>query len=125
MFLQGGPPWTRPCKAQGCTLSTAPPAPFTDYVVQVLAKHSGPLSIKDLSTLTGIKVDDIIYTLQSMQLVQYYKGQHVLCAAPAVIEWCVLSSRASQTESTGRDSLPLSPKLQAQACADSWVPSLA
>ena len=60
--------------------------------MQVLSKHSGPLSVKDLSTLTGIKVDDIVYTLQSMQLVQYHKGQHVLCAAPAVIEWCASSS---------------------------------
>ena len=83
---------------QGCTVRQAPPAPVMYCVEQVLAKHSGPLSIKDLSTLTGIKVDDIIYTLQSMQLVQYYKGQHVLCAVPAVIEWCVLPSRASQVD---------------------------
>ena len=62
-------------------------------LAQVLVSNSGPVSIKDLSALTGIKVDDIIYTLQSLQLVQYYKGQHVLCAAPAVIEWYAVACR--------------------------------
>ena len=33
-----------------------------------------------------IKADDIITTLQHLNLIQYQKGQHVICAAPHVID---------------------------------------
>ena len=36
--------------------------------------------------MTAIKTDDIISTLQHLALIQYVKGQHVLCAAPSVID---------------------------------------
>ena len=38
----------------------------------------GNLSIKELSQITYIKIDDIISTLTSLGLVKYWKGQHVL-----------------------------------------------
>lgn len=53
---------------------------------QVLQEHDGTISIKELSDLTAIKTDDIISTLQFLNLIQYQKGQHVLLAAPKVIE---------------------------------------
>ena len=58
--------------------------------MQVLAVHHGVISVKELSAATGIKVDDVILTLQNLQLIQYHRGQHVLCVAPDVIQWCVL-----------------------------------
>lgn len=42
-------------------------------------------SIKELSELSGITHDDIIYTLQSMKMIKYWKGQHVVCVTPKVI----------------------------------------
>jgi histone acetyltransferase MYST1 len=36
-------------------------------------------SVKELSELSGISQDDIISTLQSMKMVKYWKGQHVIC----------------------------------------------
>lgn len=42
-------------------------------------------SIKELSELSGITQDDIIYTLQSMKMVKYWKGQHVICVTPRTI----------------------------------------
>lgn len=42
-------------------------------------------SIKELSELSGITHDDIIYTLQSMKMVKYWKGQHVICVTPKTI----------------------------------------
>jgi histone acetyltransferase MYST1 len=53
---------------------------------QVLQAHEGSISIKELSDITAIKTDDIISTLQHLNLIQYQKGQHVLCAAPSVID---------------------------------------
>ena len=53
---------------------------------QVLREREGLISIRELGELTAIKTDDIISTLQFLNLIQYQKGQHVLCAAPDVLE---------------------------------------
>ena len=53
---------------------------------QVLKGEEVCVSIKDLSAATMIKTEDIISTLQHLNLIQYQKGQHVICAAPSVIE---------------------------------------
>jgi hypothetical protein len=36
--------------------------------------------------MTAIKPDDIISTLQHLGLIQYQKGQHVICAAPSLVD---------------------------------------
>ena len=36
--------------------------------------------------MTAIKVEDVVSTLQHLNLIQYQKGQHVICAAPKLIE---------------------------------------
>lgn len=45
-----------------------------------------PLSMQELSDMTAIKADDILNTLQSLELIQYRKGQHVICADPKVLD---------------------------------------
>ena len=52
----------------------------------MLRAATGPLSIKDLSELTAIRPDDVVSTLQHLGLIQYQKGQHVLVAAPALLD---------------------------------------
>ncbi len=52
----------------------------------MLREREGAVSIRELGELTAIKTDDIISTLQFLALIQYQKGQHVLCAAPDVLE---------------------------------------
>lgn len=44
------------------------------------------VSIKDLSDLTMIKTEDIITTLQHLNLLAYQKGAYVICAAPELIQ---------------------------------------
>eukprot|EP00894_Picocystis_sp_ML_P004723 jgi/Pico_ML_1/55240/g965.t1 len=39
--------------------------------------------------MTCIKTDDIISTLQKLQLIQYQRGQHVISAAPELIDQCL------------------------------------
>jgi len=56
------------------------------HVRQVLREHTGTISIKDLSDMTAIKTEDILTTLQHLNLIQYQKGQHVLVANAKVIE---------------------------------------
>lgn len=54
------------------------------YTLLELMKEcqSGTLSIRELSLASGITPEDIIYTLQSMMLVKYWKGVHVICVSP-------------------------------------------
>jgi histone acetyltransferase MYST1 len=59
---------------------------WKSVLLDVLNKHRGNLSIKDISLLTAIKPDDIITTLQSMGLIKYWKGQHLISVSPKVIE---------------------------------------
>ena len=42
--------------------------------------------LQELSDMTAIKSDDILSTLQSLDLIQYRKGQHVICADPKVLD---------------------------------------
>lgn len=58
--------------------------------VQVLKDYQGTISLKELSEMTAIKVEDVVSTLQHLNLIQYQKGQHVICAAPKLIERSVV-----------------------------------
>ncbi|PPD96761.1 hypothetical protein GOBAR_DD06219 [Gossypium barbadense] len=40
----------------------------------------------ELSDMTAIKAEDILTTLQSLELIQYKKGQHVIYANPKVLD---------------------------------------
>jgi len=55
-------------------------------LLEILKDFRGTLSIKDLSNLTSITQNDIISTLQSLNLVKYWKGQHVICVTPKLID---------------------------------------
>merc|ERR1719449_290797 len=55
-------------------------------LLEILRDFRGTLSIKELSGMTSITQGDIISTLQSLNLVKYWKGQHVICVTPKLIE---------------------------------------
>merc|ERR1719232_2078404 len=55
-------------------------------LLEILKDFRGTLSIKDLSAMTSITQTDIISTLQSLNLVKYWKGQHVICVTPKLVE---------------------------------------
>ena len=59
---------------------------WTRVLLGLLRENRGGLSIKDLSTMTAIRTEDIVQTLQTLNLVKYYKGQHILSVTPRVIE---------------------------------------
>lgn len=61
-------------------------------LLNILMGFRGTLSIKDLSLMTSIAQTDIISTLQSMNMVKYWKGQHVICVTPKLVEEHVLRS---------------------------------
>jgi histone acetyltransferase MYST1 len=55
--------------------------------MQVLVERQGgdKISIKELADITAIKTEDVISTLQYLNLIQYDRGQHVIIAAPTII----------------------------------------
>lgn len=59
---------------------------WTNVLLEVLRHHKGSLSIKDISKMTAIKNEDIINTLQQLNLIKYWKGQHIISVTPRVIE---------------------------------------
>lgn len=55
-------------------------------LLDYLQASKGPFSIKDLSEETSIAQTDIVSTLQSMNLVKYWKGQYIICVAQTMVE---------------------------------------
>ncbi|GAB6028547.1 K(lysine) acetyltransferase, variant 3 [Chamberlinius hualienensis] len=55
-------------------------------LLEILRDYRGVLSIRDLSQMTSITQNDIVSTLQSMNMVKYWKGQHVICVTPKLVE---------------------------------------
>lgn len=55
-------------------------------LLEILRDYRGTLSIRDLSQMTSITQSDIIGCLQSMNMVKYWKGQHVICVTPKLVE---------------------------------------
>jgi len=49
-------------------------------LLNLLAEHdtSKDISLKDITMQTGIKTEDIISTLQSLDMIKVWKGQHVI-----------------------------------------------
>uniref|UniRef100_A0A6B2L5W3 histone acetyltransferase n=1 Tax=Arcella intermedia TaxID=1963864 RepID=A0A6B2L5W3_9EUKA len=59
---------------------------WTEVLLEILHKHRGQLSIKDISLITCIKSQDIIDTLQYLGLIKYWKGQHIISVTPKVVQ---------------------------------------
>jgi histone acetyltransferase MYST1 len=51
---------------------------WTLTLADCLIRFKGNLSLKELTELTGIKHEDIIYALNEIGLIKYWKGQQVL-----------------------------------------------
>ena len=51
---------------------------WTITILDALLKNKGNLCVKDLSEQTGIKPEDITYTLNELSLIKYWKGQQVV-----------------------------------------------
>ena len=56
-------------------------------LLHLLAEHdtSQDISLKDISMSTGIKTEDIISTLQSLDMIKVWKGQHVVYVKQDII----------------------------------------
>ena len=51
---------------------------WTRMILSTLHTHGHNLSIKEISERTAIRTDDIVTTLQSLSLIKYWKGDHLI-----------------------------------------------
>nr|CAD7405629.1 unnamed protein product [Timema poppensis] len=79
-------------------------------LLEILRDFRGSISIKDLSEMTSIAQTDIISTLQSMNMVKYWKGQHVICVTPKLVEEHIKSAQFKR------------PRLVVDTAALRWAP---
>ncbi|CAG9828862.1 unnamed protein product [Diabrotica balteata] len=79
-------------------------------LLEVLRGFRGTISIKDLSQMTSISQTDIISTLQSMNMIKYWKGHHVICVTPKLVEEHIKSSQYKR------------PRLCVDSTALRWTP---
>ena len=54
------------------------------------------------SQMTSITQSDIISTLQSLNMVKYWKGQHVICVTPKLVEEHLKSAQYKKPPITGK-----------------------
>lgn len=60
---------------------------YWSYVLlKLLRDFGGKLAIKDLSCQTSITHADVVTTLQSLNMVKYWKGQNIICVTNKLVE---------------------------------------
>jgi histone acetyltransferase HTATIP len=61
---------------------------WAETIVEVLMRHRGEISIQEISELTSITIGDIMHTMQSMDMLKYYKGQFIFyLSEKAIIQY--------------------------------------
>jgi hypothetical protein len=50
---------------------------WTRVILEILRDYQN-VSIKDLTTMTSIRYEDVVTTLQTLNLIKYWKGQHII-----------------------------------------------
>ncbi|XP_043211778.1 histone acetyltransferase KAT8-like isoform X2 [Amphibalanus amphitrite] len=55
-------------------------------ILEVLYEYKDIANLAVLSEITSIALPDVITSLQSLNMLKYWKGQHVLCVTPKLIE---------------------------------------
>ena len=61
---------------------------WTHVLLTMFSEQTGSenIQIKDISLMTGIKTEDIISTLQSLNMIRFWKGQHVVFVMQDVLD---------------------------------------
>ncbi|KAK9450886.1 acyl-CoA N-acyltransferase [Limtongia smithiae] len=62
---------------------------WTDTIVDFLTdpeRDIREITIEEIATTTAMTTQDVLHTLQTLNMLKYYKGQHVICLTNAVLE---------------------------------------
>ncbi|GME73642.1 unnamed protein product [[Candida] boidinii] len=60
---------------------------WADTISSLLIENSiTEISIDEISSMTAMTTTDILHTLQTMNMLKYYKGQHIICITDQILE---------------------------------------
>jgi histone acetyltransferase HTATIP len=60
---------------------------WADTIAELLIESQKPdMTIEDIASTTAMTTADIIHTLQTLNMLKYYRGQHIICLTEAVVE---------------------------------------
>ena len=59
---------------------------WTRVILETLREHKASMSIKDISEATAVRTDDVVKTLESLSLIKYWKGDHIISVTQKIIE---------------------------------------
>lgn len=63
---------------------------WADTIIELLVENSKAgkteTTIEDIASLTSMTTTDILHTLGALNMLKYYKGQHIICLTDALVE---------------------------------------
>ena len=59
---------------------------WTRAILETLRERRSNLSIKDICERTAIRPDDVVKTLESLSLIKYWKGDHIITVTVRIVE---------------------------------------
>ncbi|BFZ07337.1 hypothetical protein BsWGS_10375 [Bradybaena similaris] len=59
---------------------------WTSVLLDCIYRMGVKVSMRELEKMTSISYTDVVSTLQSLNLIKYWKGNHILCVTPKLIE---------------------------------------
>ena len=61
---------------------------WAHVILEALHQHmnSPDIRVSDITRATGVRSEDVVSTLHSLNLIKYWKGQHVICISQHVID---------------------------------------
>ncbi|KAA8901385.1 acyl-CoA N-acyltransferase [Sphaerosporella brunnea] len=58
---------------------------WQDTIVDLLLDVKGEITIDELASMSAMTTQDVIHTLQNLNMLKYYKGQHVIVLTDAIL----------------------------------------
>ncbi len=59
---------------------------WTRAILEALRGNRHLMSVREISEETAIRTDDVVKTMDFLHLIRYWKGDHILCVGPKVIQ---------------------------------------
>lgn len=59
---------------------------WTDTLIKLLVEHGSEITIDEISSITSMTTTDILHTAKTLNILRYYKGQHIIFLSEDVIQ---------------------------------------
>ncbi|KAK9356440.1 acyl-CoA N-acyltransferase [Lipomyces doorenjongii] len=63
---------------------------WSDTIIELLADEDRDVketTIEEIATATSMTTQDVLHTLQTLNMLKYYRGQHIICLTNGVLEY--------------------------------------